>query len=47
VRAARQPQFEGFPKDGETANITFSSLKVEGNKMSYEWQGTVAATASQ
>jgi hypothetical protein len=35
-----------FPRGGETLNVTFSPLKVSGNKMSYEWQGTVKATVA-
>lgn len=35
-----------FPRGGETLNVTFSPLKVSGNKMSYDWEGTVRATAT-
>jgi hypothetical protein len=40
----KEPRLEKFPSGGETLNVTFSPLKVAGNKMSYEWQGTVRAT---
>lgn len=30
-----------FPKEGEQININVSSFQVEGNKLSYSWDGTV------
>jgi hypothetical protein len=33
--------FRRFPTDGEVINATFSPFKIDGNKMSYEWNGTV------
>ena len=42
-----KPRFDGFPRGGETVNVTFSPFNIDGNKMSYEWQGTVRATASK
>jgi hypothetical protein len=44
--APKEARFDKFPRGGETLNVTFSPLKVAGNKMSYEWQGTVKATAA-
>jgi hypothetical protein len=38
-----QPRFANFPRGGETINVTFSPFKIDGNKMSYEWEGTVRA----
>ena len=36
------PQGVGrFPKDGERISINVSPLKIEGNKLSYSWDGTV------
>lgn len=32
-----------FPKAGERINISISTFQVEGNKMSYSWEGTVRA----
>jgi hypothetical protein len=32
-----------FPKAGERINISVSPLQVDGNKMSYSWEGTVRA----
>jgi hypothetical protein len=42
----KEARFEKFPRGGETLNVTFSPLKVTGNKMSYEWVGAVRATAA-
>jgi hypothetical protein len=39
-----KPGFAGFRPGGETVNVTFSPFKIDGNKMSYEWQGTVRPT---
>jgi hypothetical protein len=41
---ADKPRFARFPREGETINVTYSPFKIEGNKMSYEWEGTVGAT---
>lgn len=41
------PHFDKFPAGGETASVTFSSIKIEGNNMSYDWKGTVSRTARQ
>lgn len=40
-----KPNFRGFPRAGETVDVTFSPFRIDGNKMSYEWQGTVRPTA--
>lgn len=42
-----KPNFERFAKGGETANVTFSPFKIDGNQMSYDWLGTVGATAKR
>ena len=42
----KEGRLNKFPRGGETLNVTFSPLKVDGNKLSYEWQGTVKATAA-
>jgi len=42
-----KPHFERFPSRGETVNVTFSPFKIDGNKISYSWQGTVAAAERQ
>jgi hypothetical protein len=42
-----KPRFEMFSRGGETVNITFSPFRIDGNKMSYSWQGTVAAAVKQ
>jgi hypothetical protein len=39
-----KPHFERFSREGETVNVTFSPFKIDGNKMSYSWHGTVKAT---
>jgi hypothetical protein len=39
-----QERLSRFPRGGETANVTFTPFKIDGNKMSYEWQGEVRAT---
>lgn len=41
-----EPRFEEFPREGETIKVTFSSFKIDGNEMSYEWEGTVEAHAA-
>jgi hypothetical protein len=30
-----------FPSDGELINASISPFKIDGNRMSYEWEGTV------
>jgi hypothetical protein len=35
--------FDKFPPDGETITISISPFKIDGNKMSYTWEGTVRA----
>jgi hypothetical protein len=35
--------FERFPREGEIVSVTFSPFKIDGNRMSYEWQGSVSA----
>jgi hypothetical protein len=42
-----KPRFERFPTGGETVNVTFSPFKIEGDKMSYSWKGTVRAAVQQ
>ncbi len=42
----KEVRLDKFPRGGETLNVTFSPLRVDGNKMSYEWRGTVRATAA-
>ena len=32
-----------FPKTGERINVSVSPLQIDGNKMSYSWEGTVRA----
>jgi hypothetical protein len=39
------PHFNGFPQQGEVINVSFSPFKINGNRLSYEWHGTVAAAA--
>jgi len=34
---------EKFPQSGELINITISPFQLDGNKMSYKWEGTVKA----
>jgi len=36
-------RFERFPSGGEIVNVTFSPFKIDGNQMSYEWQGEAQA----
>jgi hypothetical protein len=43
--APKEARLGRFPARGETLQVTFSPLKIDGNKMSYEWQGTVRASA--
>jgi len=33
--------FEKFPQAGELITISISPLQIDGNKMSYKWEGTV------
>jgi hypothetical protein len=42
-----KPNFERFPRGGETINITFSPFRIDGNKMSYEWNGTARETGQR
>ena len=32
---------DDFPKSGESATISFSPFEIDGEKMSYKWEGTV------
>jgi len=36
--------FSKFPRGGEAIDVTFTPFKIDGNKMSYEWEGTARAT---
>jgi len=35
--------FRGFPSAGEIVRVSYSPFRIDGNKMSYEWEGTVRA----
>jgi hypothetical protein len=37
------PAMNRFPASGELINATISPFVIDGNKMQYEWNGTVAA----
>jgi hypothetical protein len=39
----KEPRSIKFPSGKEMINVTFSPFKIDGNKMSYEWEGTVKA----
>jgi hypothetical protein len=36
-----EKKLDNFPKSGESATISFSPFVIDGNKMSYKWEGTV------
>jgi hypothetical protein len=36
------PRFKTFPAVGQVINATISPFKIVGQRMSYEWEGTVA-----
>ena len=36
-----------FPRGGEQINITISQFQIDGNKMSYTWEGSVRAQQSR
>jgi hypothetical protein len=36
-----------FPAAGEQINVTFSPFKIEGDRMSYQWNGTVGLRRTQ
>lgn len=36
-----EPDFDGFPSEGETVTVDYSPFEIEGNAMSYEWSGRV------
>jgi hypothetical protein len=36
------PRFETFPAGGQVVNATISPFRIDGRRMSYEWEGTVA-----
>lgn len=38
-----QQDLRDFPKDGEHVMVSYSPFAIRGNKMSYEWEGTVEA----
>lgn len=42
-----KPRFERFAREGETVNVSFSPFTIDGNKMSYSWQGTVAVAGQR
>jgi hypothetical protein len=35
-----------FPAGGEVVSVTYTPFRIDGNKMSYEWQGSVRAKGS-
>jgi hypothetical protein len=39
--------FDKFPTEGELINASISSFKIDGNGMSYEWEGTVKKTSER
>mgnify|MGYP000628053595 CR=1 FL=1 len=36
-----EKNLDHFPESGESATISFSSFEINGNEMSYKWEGTV------
>jgi hypothetical protein len=39
--AMTKPDFGRFPTGGETIRVSYSPFQITGNKMTYEWEGTV------
>jgi len=39
--------FDKFPSDGELISASISPFQIDGNSMSYEWEGTVKKGASE
>jgi hypothetical protein len=39
--------FDKFPPAGEVISVSISKFKVDGNKMSYKWKGTVKAQSRE
>lgn len=35
--------FRGFPSVGEVVQVSYSPFKIDGKKMTYDWEGTVKA----
>ena len=42
----KERRFDKFPSAGEMLRVTFSPLRVDGNKMSYDWHGTVSVAVA-
>lgn len=40
---AKEQALRGFPATGEVVRVSISPFKLEGNRMSYTWEGTVSA----
>lgn len=40
---APEQGFDKFPQAGERIDISISPFQIDGNKMSYQWEGTVKA----
>ncbi len=40
---APEQGFDKFPQAGEQISISITPFKIDGNKMSYQWEGTVKA----
>jgi hypothetical protein len=38
---------DNFPRSGELINVTISQFQINGNKMSYSWEGTVRSQSKQ
>lgn len=34
-----QPRFDKFSREGEIVDVTFTPFQINGNQMSYDWQG--------
>jgi hypothetical protein len=41
------PRFERFPRQGEMVDVTFTPFQINGNEMSYDWQGEVKPIAKE
>jgi len=44
---AKGKDFSKFPAEGEIVVVSYSPFSIEGNRMSYEWKGTVSRRAKE
>ncbi len=44
VITPRRPRLERFAKQGQVAEVRFTPFRIDGNRMAYDWEGTMRAS---